>query len=209
MGPPPDGRGNGVEWVLIFVIQTRWGWRLSPALRVIYFASTSPAPTWPTSSTARDANSVPGIVCQLCLRPSARPYLIPCLREGHPADAARHRHPRHHRRHRAVRRPVRHGVGNRRRGPYLRNGNWHSFGIAKGHAMKSERRRFLHLAATAAAFPALSRIAWSQSYPVRPVRVVLGLSPGGSVDLVTGIVAQALSEFRATVHCRKQAGRFR
>jgi tripartite-type tricarboxylate transporter receptor subunit TctC len=61
--------------------------------------------------------------------------------------------------------------------------------------MKSERRRFLHLAATAAAFPALSRIAWSQSYPVRPVRVVLGLSPGGSVDIVTRIVAQALSNF--------------
>ena len=63
--------------------------------------------------------------------------------------------------------------------------------------MKSERRRFLHLAATAtaAALPALSRIAWSQSYPVRPVRVVLGLSPGGSVDIVTRIVAQALSEF--------------
>jgi tripartite-type tricarboxylate transporter receptor subunit TctC len=34
-----------------------------------------------------------------------------------------------------------------------------------------------------------------QPYPIRPVRVVLGLSPGGSVDIVTRIVAQALSEF--------------
>jgi tripartite-type tricarboxylate transporter receptor subunit TctC len=61
--------------------------------------------------------------------------------------------------------------------------------------MRFSRRRILRLAADAAALPAVSRIAWSQSYPVRPVRVVLGLSPGGSVDIVTRIVAQALSEF--------------
>jgi tripartite-type tricarboxylate transporter receptor subunit TctC len=61
--------------------------------------------------------------------------------------------------------------------------------------MRFSRRRILQMAANAAAFPALSRIAWSQSYPTRPVRIVLGLSPGGSVDIVTRIVAQALSEF--------------
>jgi tripartite-type tricarboxylate transporter receptor subunit TctC len=61
--------------------------------------------------------------------------------------------------------------------------------------MRFSRRRILQMAANAAAFPALSRIAWSQSYPTRPVRIMLGLSPGGSVDLVTRIVAQALSEF--------------
>jgi tripartite-type tricarboxylate transporter receptor subunit TctC len=61
--------------------------------------------------------------------------------------------------------------------------------------MRFSRRRILRLAADAAALPAVSRIAWSQSYPIRPVRVVLGLSPGGSVDLVTRIVARALSEF--------------
>ncbi len=61
--------------------------------------------------------------------------------------------------------------------------------------MRFSRRRILRLAADAAALPAVSRIAWSQSYPIRPVRVVLGLSPGGSVDIVTRIVARALSEF--------------
>jgi tripartite-type tricarboxylate transporter receptor subunit TctC len=61
--------------------------------------------------------------------------------------------------------------------------------------MKFSRRQVLQTGANAAALPALSRIAWSQSYPTRPVRVVLGLSPGGSVDIVTRIVAQALSEF--------------
>ena len=61
--------------------------------------------------------------------------------------------------------------------------------------MRFSRRRVLQMAANAAALPALSRIAWSQSYPSRPVRVVLGLSPGGSVDIVTRIVAHALSEF--------------
>jgi tripartite-type tricarboxylate transporter receptor subunit TctC len=61
--------------------------------------------------------------------------------------------------------------------------------------MKFSRRQVLQTGANAAALPALSRIGWSQSYPSRPVRVVLGLSPGGSVDIVTRIVAQALSEF--------------
>ena len=61
--------------------------------------------------------------------------------------------------------------------------------------MKLPRRQFLHLAAAAAAFPAVSRTARAQAYPIRPVRIVLGLSPGGSVDIVTRIVAQALTEF--------------
>ena len=61
--------------------------------------------------------------------------------------------------------------------------------------MKFPRRRFLYLAAGAAALPAVSRTARAQAYPIRPVRIVLGLSPGGSVDIVTRLVAQALSEF--------------
>ena len=61
--------------------------------------------------------------------------------------------------------------------------------------MRFSRRRILQLAANTVALPAVARIAWSQPYPIRPVRVVLGLSPGGSVDIVTRIVAQALSEF--------------
>src|SRR5450755_4119148 len=61
--------------------------------------------------------------------------------------------------------------------------------------MKIPRRRFLYLAAGATALPAVSRTAGAQAYPIRPVRIVLGLSPGGSVDIVTRLVAQALSEF--------------
>jgi hypothetical protein len=43
--------------------------------------------------------------------------------------------------------------------------------------MKLPRRNFLHLAAGAAALPALSRIAWAQAYPSRPVRIVVGFAP--------------------------------
>ena len=39
------------------------------------------------------------------------------------------------------------------------------------------RRQFLHLAASAAALPALSRFAWAQAYPTRPVRIVVGSQP--------------------------------
>jgi tripartite-type tricarboxylate transporter receptor subunit TctC len=60
--------------------------------------------------------------------------------------------------------------------------------------MKFPRRRFLHVAAGAAALPIVSRAAWSQAYPTRPVRIVVGLSPGGSVDIVTRLMAQWLSE---------------
>jgi tripartite-type tricarboxylate transporter receptor subunit TctC len=60
--------------------------------------------------------------------------------------------------------------------------------------MKLPRRQFLQLAAGGAALPAVPRVAWSQAYPARPVRIVLGLAPGGSVDIVTRLMAQWLSE---------------
>jgi tripartite-type tricarboxylate transporter receptor subunit TctC len=61
--------------------------------------------------------------------------------------------------------------------------------------MKPQRRRVLRLAAGALALPALCRsTAWSQAYPIRPVRVVVGLSAGGSVDIVVRLMAQWLSE---------------
>ena len=41
------------------------------------------------------------------------------------------------------------------------------------------RRQFLHLAAGAAALPAVSRIAWAQTYPTRPVRIIVGFAAGG------------------------------
>src|SRR5262249_31075923 len=60
--------------------------------------------------------------------------------------------------------------------------------------MNLPRRRFLHLAAGAAALPAMSRIAKAQSYPSRPVRNVVGYAPGGAVDTVARLIGQWLSE---------------
>jgi tripartite-type tricarboxylate transporter receptor subunit TctC len=60
--------------------------------------------------------------------------------------------------------------------------------------MKLPRRRFLHLAASAAALPALSRIASAQTYPTRPVRIVVGYAAGGSADIVARLIGQPLSE---------------
>jgi tripartite-type tricarboxylate transporter receptor subunit TctC len=60
--------------------------------------------------------------------------------------------------------------------------------------MKLPRRNFLHLAAGAAALPAVSRVAWAQSYPSRPVRVIVPFAPAGDTDLVARLIGQWLSE---------------
>jgi tripartite-type tricarboxylate transporter receptor subunit TctC len=60
--------------------------------------------------------------------------------------------------------------------------------------MKLPRRNFLHLAACAAALPAVSRIAFAQAYPSRPVRVIVPFAPAGDTDLVARLMGQWLSE---------------
>jgi tripartite-type tricarboxylate transporter receptor subunit TctC len=60
--------------------------------------------------------------------------------------------------------------------------------------MKLPRRRFLHLAAGAAALPAISRVASAQAYPTRPVRWIVGFAPGGGNDIVARLMGQWLSE---------------
>jgi len=56
------------------------------------------------------------------------------------------------------------------------------------------RRRVLSLAAGAAALPAVSRISWAQAYPTRPVRLIVGVPPGGGSDITARLIGQLLSE---------------
>ena len=60
--------------------------------------------------------------------------------------------------------------------------------------MKFPRRQFLQLAAGAALLPAVSSIAKAQGYPARPIRLIIGYTPGGSADLTARLMGQWLSE---------------
>ena len=60
--------------------------------------------------------------------------------------------------------------------------------------MTIPRRRFLHLAAGAAAVPMTSQVAWAQAYPARPVRWIIGFAPGGTTDVISRLIVQYLTE---------------
>src|SRR5215468_5128352 len=60
--------------------------------------------------------------------------------------------------------------------------------------LKLPRRQFLHLAAGAAALPAVSRFAWAQAYPSRPVHLIAPFAAGGTSDTVARLMGQWLSE---------------
>jgi hypothetical protein len=62
------------------------------------------------------------------------------------------------------------------------------------NATKLLRRRFLHLAARAAALSTLPRIARAQTYPARPVRIIVGFPAGGMTDITARLTGQWLSE---------------
>jgi hypothetical protein len=62
------------------------------------------------------------------------------------------------------------------------------------NATELPRRQFLHLAGGAAALPAMSRIARAQTYPTRPVRLIVETPPGGGGDINARLIGQWLSE---------------
>src|SRR4051812_6404801 len=57
----------------------------------------------------------------------------------------------------------------------------------------SNRRQFLQLAVGPAALPAVSRIAWAQAYPNRPVTIIVPFAPGGATDVGARIIAEHLT----------------
>jgi tripartite-type tricarboxylate transporter receptor subunit TctC len=69
------------------------------------------------------------------------------------------------------------------------------------------RRRFLHLAAGAAAVPATSRIAMAQAYPTRPVRFIVPFPPGGATDPAARFIAESMSRsFSQRVYVENRSG---
>jgi hypothetical protein len=60
--------------------------------------------------------------------------------------------------------------------------------------MTLQRRKFLQITAATAALPPVSRVAWAQAYPTKPVRMIVGYPPGGATDITARLIGQRLSE---------------
>jgi tripartite-type tricarboxylate transporter receptor subunit TctC len=58
--------------------------------------------------------------------------------------------------------------------------------------MTLPRRRFLHLAAGAGALPAVSRLAWAQTYPSRPIHIIVGFTPGAAADVTARVLGESM-----------------
>ena len=69
--------------------------------------------------------------------------------------------------------------------------------------MKLPRRRFLHLAVGAGALPAVSRLAWAETYPTRPIHLIVGFTPGAAAD----VTARLLGESMGPLLGRRNRGR--
>jgi tripartite-type tricarboxylate transporter receptor subunit TctC len=72
--------------------------------------------------------------------------------------------------------------------------------------MKLPRREFLRLAAGAAALPVISRVAWAQAYPTRPIRLVVPFPPGGAFDAVGRPWAEKMKPLLGTVVIENMGG---
>lgn len=72
--------------------------------------------------------------------------------------------------------------------------------------MRIQRRRFLHIAASAAALPAASRLAWADKFPSRPIRLVLPFPPGGVFDIIGRPWADKVSRTLGTVIVENMPG---